>query len=207
MYKKLSYLLAYCILLSGSLSASSLFAPSNFDPEESTRFTITYKIFKPSRVYGVSTSDPNAQVSANEYQGGFGFAVNSLNFEYSKMYDNGERIVGYFTFFNNAPVNPYIGISYIQHTELRDVATKSKVDGADPLVGIQFSYFKYINPYFEYMPVSALWVFGVRFQLHAIVDKRDSISAASDIKKQEYGPVDLAPTEGVKPDSTTVKPK
>lgn len=182
MYKKLSYLLVSCILLSGTLSASSLFAPSKFDPEESTKFTITYKTFKPSRVFGIITSDPS-QLSKNKYDYGFGGAVNALNFEYSTMYDNGERWIGYYTFMMDSPVNPYIGISYIRNTELRDSATKSKVDGVDGLVGIEVSYFKYVNPYFEFMPVSTVWMFGLRFKLSVVVDKRDAVS--SEPKKEE----------------------
>ena len=203
MYKKLSYLLASFALLCGSLSASSLFAPSSFDPNESTKFTITYKTFKPSRVYGVNTADPNAQSSKNRYDDGFGFGVNFLYFEYSTMYDNGERFIGYYSFANNSPVNPYIGISYIKNTKIRDAATKSKIDGVDGLVGIEVSYFKYINPYFEYMPVSSLWMFGVRFKLSMVVDKRDAIPSKP--KNQQDKPSDNIATTQNSSTSSPVK--
>ncbi|MDR0484907.1 MAG: hypothetical protein LBH40_06495 [Alphaproteobacteria bacterium] len=183
MYKIFSTLLIFFALSLSPIKATSLFNLNDFDPEDSTRFTIQLKTFKPSRIYGVITNDPNAQ-NSNSMDYGFGGAVNFLNFEYSPIFETGDRFTLYYSFANGYPVNPYIGISYIQNTDIYDKPTKSKIDGYDGLLGIEVSYFKYIVPYFEYMPYSSLWMFGVRFKLSVIIDKRDAPQLNKDAQQQ-----------------------
>ncbi|MDR2007999.1 MAG: hypothetical protein LBQ34_03385 [Alphaproteobacteria bacterium] len=171
MNKIFSCLLAFFIISLGNLQASSVFNLHNFDPSDSNRFTVSIKTFKPSRIYGGITNDPNAQ-NANKMDYGFGIGANFLNFEYSPIYNTGERFSLFYTFANGQAVNPYLGFSYIQNTKIYDRPTKRKIDGYDGLMGIEVGYLRYVVPYFEFMPVSGLWMFGVRFKLGIVVDKR-----------------------------------
>ncbi len=193
MCKKISYYLVFFIIFANMLSANSIFNsfdlgsidPNKYNPEENNKFSISYSFFKPSRVYNVANSDPNAQISKNKFSSAIGISVNSMTLEASPMYNsgfnpkNGFRVVGYYTFLMNSPINPYIGISYIGRTGLSDSPTKRNIDSYDALLGLELSYLKYINPYFEYMPRSSLFLFGIRFKLHVVVDKKDSIKNKS----------------------------
>ncbi|MCL2567034.1 MAG: hypothetical protein FWE18_02920 [Alphaproteobacteria bacterium] len=173
MYKIFSCLLAFFTVFLATAHANSLFNLNNFDPEDSNRYTVSMKTFKPSRVFGVITGDPNAQ-NKNAMDYGFGFSANFLNFEYSPIFDTGERYSLFYTFANGYAVNPYIGFSYIQNTNIKDKPTKRSIDGYDGLVGIEVGYLKFVVPYFEFMPASSLFMFGVRFKLGIVVDKRDA---------------------------------
>lgn len=175
MYKKLTFLLAFCILsfTENTLSANNIFGQTYFNSEEEYMFGFLYKLSRPSRVYGVINSDPDAQRKGIKTEQGFGFFVNALSFEYSPIYSKGQRITGYYSFALNSPVNPYIGVSYIRKTNIYDKPTKRGIDGYDGIIGMEISYLKYLNPYFEFMPHEATWMFGVRVRLGVTVKKMD----------------------------------
>ncbi len=159
------YLLVFS-LLTGVSSAKE------YDPKKRDTISVFFNAFKPSRVYGVSSGDPNAQRRSNEVLYGFGLSYNGLQFSYSEFYKEGKRYSINYYFLRELAVSPYIGGALIQGTNIKDTATARSLDSFDGVAGVEISYFKYVRPYFEYNLASSLVIFGVKFHLPFTIEKR-----------------------------------